>query len=121
MPVPKMKTPGKSDSRFHNRSALRFSFNSEILCQVLDPKSNQQYPAWVADISAAGISFLLVPKFEAGSRLVIELYSRDRLFSRRLNLEVKHSVICFPNNSWLHGCAILEPLTKSDLNRLAKE
>jgi len=101
------------------RAAPRHSFNPEILCQVIHPDTNRHWPAWVRDISVTGISLLVEPRLDPGTSLILDLRMRNGLFSRRLNAEVKHSAICFPNNCWLHGCVFQENLSDQEVARLA--
>ncbi len=105
--------------RKNHRAAVRMSFNPEILCLVIDQEKKEQWPAWVRDVSASGICLLIEPKFEPGAKLSLEIRTRDCTLERRMIVEVKHSAICFPNNTWLHGCAFAELLSDADVARLA--
>jgi hypothetical protein len=97
------------------RVAVRYPANPESMCQVLDPKSGQPWPAWVRDVSLTGICLLLEPHFEPGQRLPLEVHNPGKQFFRRIVIEVKHSDILCPNDAWLHGCAFERPLSEEEL------
>ena len=101
------------------RRASRFPFSPEVFCRVIDPESNQHWPAWVRDFSMMGVSFLIEPRFDPNHLLVLELNDNKPEEVRRFPIHVRHSEVCFPNNCWLHGCVFETPLSSPDLEALA--
>ncbi len=97
------------------RRASRYEPDAEIACTIRDPRSNEQHTAAIRDVSASGIALLTDAPFEVGSLLTIELCHADRGLKRKFLVEVRHADICYPNDSWLHGCRFVKPLTDEEL------
>jgi PilZ domain-containing protein len=108
------------DAQSNQRAAPRYASSAWTSCQVKDPQTGATWPAWVRDISTSGISLLLEPRFDPGQRLAVEIKNLNRTLSRSLDIVVRHCDICFPNNCWLHGCSLSEPLSADELRRLAE-
>lgn len=100
------------------RREPRYVCDPDTSCQVLDPRTGCSWPAAIRNLSAAGICLLTSRQFELGELFAIELHNARRGFTRKYLAEVRHSDICCPNDSWLHGCRFARPLREEELREL---
>jgi hypothetical protein len=100
------------------RLARRFVCDPGSSCQVLDPRTGRSWPAAIRNLSATGTSLLVGRQFEASKLLSIELHHAGRGFSRKYLVQVRHSDICCPDDTWLHGCCFARPLREEELQAL---
>ena len=87
-------------------------------CQIIDPRTGRSWPAAIRNLSATGVSLIVGRQFEAGELLSIELFHTGRGFSRKFLVQVSHSDICCPDDTWLHGCRFARPLREEELQAL---
>lgn len=104
---------------WEHRNAIRFKSQTEVYCFVSSSSSYDSWPGWIFNLSTSGIAVLLEVNFAAGSIIDIQLENQHHDLVRRVKAEVKHSAIRFPNDTWLHGCVFLEPISADDLSALA--
>lgn len=100
------------------RGEHRLSCDAGTFCQILDPGSGYLWPASIRNLSIGGICLVAGRHFQAGELLTIELKNTERSFSRKCLVEVRHSDICCPNDTWIHGCRFARPLREEELHAL---
>jgi len=100
------------------RRARRFRCKAEVSCRVFDPRGENPWPAWVANVSATGICLLVQSRMEPGRIVTLQLLSDVEARFQRLLAEVRHAAICCPNNAWLHGLAFVRHLRDTELRDL---
>lgn len=103
------------------RGELRFSCDGGTSCQILDPRSGYFWPAAIRNLSSGGICLVTGRQFQCGELLTLELKNPARGFVRKCLVEVKHSDICCPNDSWLHGCRFARPLREEEVQALIRQ
>ena len=97
-----------------HRRAPRLEAHVAVHCTIFDAATGQSWPAAIRDVSVTGIALLAVQTFEVGAVLGIKLRHSDRGVVRNYLVEVRHSDICCPNDSYLHGCRFVEPLREEE-------
>jgi hypothetical protein len=102
-------------SELERRRAPRNPPDADVYCLIRDPRSGSWRPGGIRDISATGIALLTNAFFETERLLTIELRDSKRGIARKYLVEVRHSDICCPNDTWLHGCRFIHPLSDDDL------
>lgn len=108
----------RNTGELERRNAPRCDPDSELVCSIRDPHSNQWHSAAIRDISTTGIALLTDTPFETESLLTIELKHSERNLVHKCLIEVRHSDICYPNDAWLHGCRFVHPLDEDELRSM---
>lgn len=73
---------------------------------------NDHWESTIRDLAPGGVGLLLPEELEVGTRLVVELPTRDG--SRPWELRVVRSTRQ-PNGRWLHGCEAATELTQNEM------
>lgn len=100
------------------RTSPRYEPDAELVCSIRDPHSDRWHRAAIRDISTTGIALLTDVPFEVDCLLTIELVHSVRNLERNYLIEIRHCDICYPNDSWLHGCRFVRPLDDAELQLL---
>jgi hypothetical protein len=96
------------------RRATRLEPCAGVRAMVFDAMTGQSWSAAIRDISQSGIALLVDQAFTVGQLLGLELKLDERRLVRNYLVEVRHSDICCPNDSYLHGCQFVEPLREEE-------
>ena len=75
------------------------------------------WPAEVRDVSAHGISLVVLRRFELGAEVIVELGSKKLKFWRRLKVRVVYSRL-YHAGGWLLGGAFERDLSDRELSPL---
>ena len=108
----------RDSDNLERRRETRQACDAATCCRIVDPHGGLTWTAGIRDLSASGISLLVDKQFELGQLLAIELTNSPRDFSRKCFVEVRHSDIFCPNNTWLHGCRFTACLNEAELQGL---
>ncbi len=96
------------------RRATRLEVRAGVCATVFDAMTGRSWPSAIRDISLTGIALLMEQTFAVGQLLGVELRHAESNRVRNYLVEVRHSDICCPNDSYLHGCRFVEPLSDAE-------
>jgi hypothetical protein len=98
------------------RTAVRHCFGQRY--QYLRIKVGPAlWPAWVQDISASGIGFVLGIRYPPGTLLKLTVVDRSRDIYCPIWAQVMR-VVRLPGGRWMTGCAFDEPLAADEVKAL---
>lgn len=100
------------------RRGPRFRPTPRVSCHVVTEGSERQLEAAIWNVSARGLALLLQQRLEPGTPLALYLGCDEALPFATATV-VRHSQICFPNDAWLVGVALDQPLTSEELEQFA--
>jgi hypothetical protein len=96
------------------RRAPRLEPHAAVHGTIFAAATGQLHPTAIRDVSQTGIALLAQQAFEVGALLAVELHHIERGIVRRYMVEVCHSDICYPDDSYLHGCRFVVPLSEEE-------
>jgi hypothetical protein len=99
------------------RASVRCDCNAKGTCQTLAQRQESPWKAMVLNISCQGIGVLLGRRFEPGTLLTIELTESSAQRQRLLLARVAHATPQ-PEDKWLIGCTLINPLDEEELHEL---
>jgi hypothetical protein len=98
------------------RKSTRYRCGLATLCYVTFPENNRREEAWAANLSEAGIGFILHRSLEPGTMLLLRLKGAQG-HSITLESRVAHAT-AQDDGTWCVGCAFDKPLNFDTLDDL---
>jgi hypothetical protein len=103
--------------KVERRASVRLQSTAAGFCQSLSRQREESWQAIVRDISCNGIGLLLPRRFEPGALLTIELAEAGTERKHLLLVRVVRAAPQ-PENKWLLGCALMNPLAEDEVRLL---
>jgi serine/threonine protein kinase len=96
------------------REHERHPADQEGICQAVASHKEDEWKAWVHDISVNGVALVVSRRFEVGAVLVVWLQEHERETPRRLLVRVvRHQPQS--RRKWLLGCIFARPLSEEEM------
>lgn len=118
--TPKLSTaddPSSKSNSKERRGGIRYAVEVEARCRAAANAGGQHWPAWIVDVSVAGLCLRMPRRFEVGSGLEIS-FAIEGDNSSTTQLAHVRWIKAAESKSWLLGCQFLKPLPDEVLSSM---
>jgi hypothetical protein len=114
---PEEAVQAEEEAGKEKRQTIRYKIDLETSCRLLAMVEGEPHPVRVRNISAGGISLVLMHEVPADELLEIELLNRPEMYLCKLQVRITYRVE-HPSGDWIIGGAFTRPLSDEELRVL---